>query len=57
MTEPFNCDVCGGAVSKQMGQHKHLRVRRADGSGWDHARCVAEPNLPFFLDGLGSSVQ
>jgi len=39
MTEPFNCDVCGGAVSKQMGQHKHLRVRRADGSGWDHARC------------------
>jgi len=26
-----------------------------DGSTLAH--CVAEPNLPFFLDGLGSSVQ
>lgn len=38
-TDYWVCAVCGGAVSKQMGQHKHLRVRRADGSGWDHTKC------------------
>jgi hypothetical protein len=34
----WECSVCGRGVSKQMGQHRHLRVRRDDGE-WDHARC------------------
>ena len=39
-TDRWTCAVCGNSVSpKQMGQHKHLRVRRADGTGWDHTRC------------------
>jgi hypothetical protein len=38
-TTRWVCTQCGHAVSKQVGQHKHLRVRRPDGTGWDHARC------------------
>jgi hypothetical protein len=38
----WTCSRCGKQVSKQMGQHAHLRVRRLDGTGWDHARCRPE---------------
>jgi hypothetical protein len=38
-TDRWTCSVCGTLVSKQMGQHTHLRVRRPDGTGRDHIRC------------------
>jgi hypothetical protein len=45
-TDRWTCCVCGRGVSKQMGQHARLRVRRPDGSGWDHTRCRPPASAP-----------
>jgi hypothetical protein len=54
----WTCSRCGKQVSKQTGQHKHLRVRRADGTGWDHTRCrppTGSADIPAALAQRGTA--